>query len=111
TADPAVFESGQLLFELDVGEIERRAGGELEVHRDTREVTVGVQGQLVGGHGAKRLRAEAQRVGQRNGHGELGVEPLDLDHADGVGVDVEASVRAGSLPAALGDAAGQVAAG
>src|SRR5262249_1471429 len=78
TTNPAILEAGQLLLDLDVGQVEPCGWSEVQAERHAGEVTVGVHRQLVVGERAERLRAEAERVRNRNGQRELGVQPLDL---------------------------------
>src|SRR5215813_402521 len=109
TTHPSVLESGDLLFDLDVGQVEPRSRGEVHAQRHAREVTVRIHGQLVVGQRAERLSAEPDRVRNRDRQREFRVQPLDLDQPDGVCVDVEGGVAARALATTLNDTAGEVA--
>jgi hypothetical protein len=72
------------------------------------EVTRGVRGQLVRRRGAERLSAQPGDRGHGDErHGELGVQPLDLDTALFIGVEGEARLLTGILRPA-GDAATRI---
>src|SRR5262249_37857019 len=80
----------QVLVDRDIGEVrlERGAEGAIEVY--AREVAVGVGGELVAGRRREGLAAEPDDDRDRDQrHRELRVQPLHLERALGVRVQVE----------------------
>src|SRR5215831_11271250 len=95
----------QILVDRDIGELRLEGGAERRVQVDSSEVTVGIGGQLVVRRRAERLGAEPQEDRERHERDrKLRIQPLDLERALRVRVQIEGGLCADTNRAA-GDSA------